>query len=73
MNDIDSFVQPTDEYLKGVAQTIAAHYYLSGKETDFQNFKISIVSACRNEVESVVDVKLDIEEYPELIQDKFLK
>jgi cation transport regulator ChaC len=73
MNNINKFVHPSEEYLKGVAQTMAAHYYLSGLETNYKAFSIEIISACRNEVENIAEIKLEIEEYHELIQDKLVR
>mmetsp|Transcript_4114 Transcript_4114/g.4748 ORF Transcript_4114/g.4748 Transcript_4114/m.4748 type:complete len:173 (-) Transcript_4114:19-537(-) len=70
MNDISKYAYPTEGYLKGVAQTIASHYYLSKQTFDFENVVIEIVKADGEEIIRNHTVKMGIEEYPELIKNQ---
>ena len=70
MNDLSKFKYPCESYLKGVGQTISAHYYLSNQIFDFNNINIDIVQAKEDKYIGESKIKLELEEYPELIQEK---
>ena len=70
MNEEDIFVYPWDEYLHGVALTIAAHNYLSDIQTDYENFSIEVYDYVNDKVHGHHKVKMEIEDYPECVQHK---
>ena len=70
MNEKDVFEYPSDEYLHGVALTIAAHNYLSDIQTNYENFSIEVYDYVNDKVYGHHKVKLAIEDYPECVQHK---
>ena len=70
MNEEDIFVYPTEEYLHGVALTIATHNYLSGRKADYENIPIEIYDYVNNKVHDIHQVELSIDDYPKWIREK---
>ena len=69
MNNVNKFKYPTNKYMKGVALTTAAFYYLNKQKCDYQNFEINVVDALGKHEEVWHKVKLKLSDYPESVQE----
>ena len=72
MTEKDTFEYPPDEYLHGVALTMATHNYLANKQADYENVSIEIYDYINDKTHGHHQVKLSLEDYPECVRNKVL-
>lgn len=73
MAERPTFVYPNEEYMKGLAQTMAAYYYLNDEDTDYEHFTIDVYEQVTDKYHGKHQLQLTMEDYPELVKDKILK
>lgn len=70
MTERHIFKKPTEEYLKGVALTHAAHYYLNDEDRDYEHFEVELFDALTGKSHGFHQVTLSMSDYPNTVRQR---